>query len=335
MIMKASKGCTSRWRNMMTAWMASGLAIVVLASCSSAPTLAEGPAAPKRIALVAPVHAGEQGEAIRIGAEAAAKEFGFELEYVPFRAEEDAVEQLTAALKVLQEGAAALLIDPADEETLRQVGAYGAERSIPIIALNDERMPRGIEGAIAIGNKEAGYKAGEALADLLGGTGTVALLKADRNDPSLEMREEGIREALKQYPSIVVREGSVCGNLRDACWVAAKAMLDGEELDGAIAMHSVASLGLADEIRRRNREADFKLVAYGSEREQLELLQVGIIHQLIVQNDFSTGYIGVEQVASLLAGNTVTKPTLLETKVVNADNMFWMNNQKLLFPFVH
>jgi len=333
--MKASKGRASLWRSVMTAWMASGLVIVVLASCSSARTLAEEPVAPRRIALVAPVHAGEQGEAIRIGAEAAAKEFGFELEYVPFSAEDDAAEQLTASLKVLDEGTSALLIDPADEETLRKVGAYGAERSIPVIALNDERMPRGIEGAIAIGNKEAGYKAGEALAELLGGTGTVALLKADRNDPSLEMREEGIREALKGYPSIEIREGSVCGNLRDACWVAAKAMLDGEKLDGAIAMHSVASLGLADEVRRRNQGADFKLVAYGSEREQLELLQGGIIQQLVVQNDFSTGYIGVEQVASLLAGDAVEKPTLLETRVVNADNMFWMNNQKLLFPFVH
>ncbi|MFD0714551.1 sugar ABC transporter substrate-binding protein [Paenibacillus sp. GCM10027626] len=306
-----------------------------LTACASTAGMTEEPVSSRRIALVAPVHAVEQGEAIKIGAEAAAKEFGFDLEYLPFRPDEEAAEQLAAAFHTLEGGAVALLIDPADEDTLRQIGVYGAERGIPVIALNDERMPRGVEGAIAISNEEAGRKAGEALAELLGGSGTVALLKAERSIPSLEMREQGIRKALQQYPFVRLREVSVCGDSRDVCWGAVKSILDGGKLDGAIALQSVASLGLADEIMRRKWGAEFKLVAFGSEREQLELLQEGIIHQLVVQNDFSTGYIGVEQAASLLAGKTVEGPTLLETKVVNADNMFWMNNQKLLFPFVH
>ncbi|RXZ83182.1 sugar ABC transporter substrate-binding protein [Paenibacillaceae bacterium] len=326
---------TAGLRNLFAACVVA-LHAAALTGCTATPAvMTEEPAVPRRIALVAPVHAGEQGEAMRIGAEAAAKEFGLELDYVSFRSEDDAAEQLAAAFRLLDEGAAALLIDPADEDTLRKIGAYGAERSISVIALNDERTPRGVEGAIAINNEEAGRKAGKALAELLEGRGIVALLKSERHDPSLILREQGIREVLKQYPSIQLREGSVCGNRRDGCMVAAKSMLDGAVLDGAIALQSVASLGLADEVMRRKWGLDFKVVAFGSEREQLELLQEGIIHQLVVQNDFSTGYIGVEQAAALLSGESIGKPTLLETKVVNADNMFWMNNQKLLFPFVH
>ncbi|MBJ6362421.1 substrate-binding domain-containing protein [Paenibacillus sp. GCM10012307] len=322
-------------RSLFVLCTAALLAAVLLSCGSSSATIANNQIASHRIALVAPVHSAEQAEAMRIGAEAAARQFGLELNYAPFESNEDAAEQLAAAIALLEQGAEALLIAPADEETLRAVGQYGTDRGIPVIALNDERMPRGVGGAIAIDNEEAGRQAGKALAELLDGKGNVALLKPDRNDPGLVLREQGILEALSKYPSIQVKEGSVCGNLRDACWVAAKSMLDNERLDGAIALQSVASLGLADEVRRRSEAEQFKLVAFGSEREQLELLQEGVIHQLVVQSDFSTGYIGVEQAVSLLAGGVIGKPTLLETRVVDADNMFWMNNQKLLFPFVH
>lgn len=321
-------------RRLIILLLASSVWLMSLAGCSSS-EIDYARMEPRTIALIAPVHAEEQGDAMRLGAEAAAKEFGYQLQYASFKPNEDASEQLAAALRMVEGGASAILIDPANEGVLEELAAAASARNVPVVALNDERLVKGVQSAITVDHVEAGRQAGEALAKLIGDAGSVAIMRSDRTDPDLELREAGIREAVAQHPSIRIVESASCGNLRDACWNAAKGMLDASHIDGAIALESGASLGLADEARRRSEAGSLKIVAFGSQVEQLSLLQDGVIHQLVVQNDFSFGYIGLEQAVSLLSGKeTPGGPTMLETKVVNADNMFWMNNQKLLFPFV-
>jgi ribose transport system substrate-binding protein len=202
------------------------------------------------------------------------------------------------------------------------------------VALNDERMGAGVRAAIAIDNTEAGRQAGEALAEQLHGKGTVAIIQSERSDPDLERRAAGARAALAEYEQIHVTDGTVCGDVRVLCRQLAKQMLDRERLDGVLALEVSASLGVADEVMRRGEQGTLKLVAFGSELEQLELLQDGVIHKLVVQNGFSSGYLGVEHAVKLLGGAQYEQPTLLETRVIDVDNMFWMNNQKMLFPFI-
>lgn len=309
------------------------LAGIGLAGCSS-PGLGDEGESLKRIVLVAPVHAEEQGDAMQHGADAAAKEFGAGLDYISFGQDEDAKEQLEAALQAVEDGASAILIDPANETVLGKLADRGLAAGVPVVALNEERSAAGVMAAISIDNEEAGRQAGAALAELLDGSGTVAILHSDRSDPDLEKREAGAREALAEFADIRVIDGGACGNLRDACWQAAKVLLDSERVGGILALESKASLGTADEAMRRGIQGKLKIVTFGSELDQLELLQDGIIHKLVVQNGFSTGYLGVKQAAELLKGARFDHPTVLETKVVDADNMFWMDNQKMLFPFV-
>ncbi|WP_098746124.1 substrate-binding domain-containing protein [Paenibacillus sp. EZ-K15] len=310
------------------------LSLVPLTSCSSGATNDENETELRHIALVAPIHAEEQGDAIRLGAEAAAKEYGMVLDYIPLESSDDEAEQLQAALKVLEKGSSAILIDPASEAVLQKLGDQASAADIPVIALNDARMTTGVLSAIAINNEIAGRKAGEQLADLLEGRGVVAILRSDREDPDLMAREEGAKRVLSDIGGIEVADGAACGKREDACWQAAKQLLDRESVDGILALDIQASLGAAKEVIRRKVQGKIKIVTFGSDLEQLQLLQDGILHKLVVQNGFSTGYLGVEQAVKVLDGSKYDKPIVLETKVIDADNMFWMDNQKVLFPFV-
>lgn len=307
--------------------------LILLTSCSADTDPDEEPEL-QHIALVAPVHAEEQGDAIRLGAEAAAKEYGLALDYVFLEPSDDEAEQLQAALKLLEKGASAILIDPASEAVLQELGDKAAAAGTPVIALNDERMTTGILSAIAINNEAAGRKAGEQLADLLEGRGTVAILRSDREDPDLIAREEGAKQAWSDIGGIEIAGGAACGKREDACWQAAKQLLDQGAVDGILALDIQASLGAAKEVARRKVQGEIKIVTFGSDLEQLELLQDGVLHKLVVQNGFSTGYLGVEQAVKVMDGSRYDKPIVLETKVIDADNMFWMDNQKVLFPFV-
>ncbi|WP_458125519.1 substrate-binding domain-containing protein [Paenibacillus sp. Z3-2] len=325
---------------------------------------------PPRIALITPAGTGELAEAIRLGAEAAAKESGVELMtveaypsdgnvYTPSildsvgnqihlkqanadrrtlsrNAREQA--QVEAAALALKHGASALLVDPLSETALsdiiQEAQATNSDGAIvPVIVLNDEFPVKGITSVISMDNVEAGRQAGQAMAELLEGRGHVALLGPDPLNSGLIHREQGVMEVLEQYPDIQVEPKSVC-NTRDGCWQAAKQLLDQQQVDGFIALQEPASLGAADELNRRKSADKVKIVGFGSEQQQLEQLQEGVFEHLIVQNGYSAGYLGMIQAVARLNNEQVQARVLLETKLVSTDNMFWMDNQKLLFPFV-
>jgi ribose transport system substrate-binding protein len=171
------------------------------------------------------------------------------------------------------------------------------------------------------------------MAELLQGHGQIALVGPDALNAGLVLREQGIKDVLSQYPGIDVIPRTVCNN-RDACWQAVKQLLDQHELTGLIALQEQASLGAADELHRRKDERPISIVGFGSEQQQLEQLQEGVFQRLIVQNGYSAGYLGLNQALARLDRKHVQTRVILETKVVSTDNMFWMDNQKLLFPFV-
>lgn len=355
-------------------YMAMTAAICCLLLCMACGLSNADPAgAPPRIALITPAGTGELAEAIRLGAEAAAKEAGAELitveafpseglTYAPsnpdFTAGQGKVKQehlqngtyplsereqaqVDAVSLALEQGASALLIDPLSEKALSGIIQKAQTKDVngvalPVILLNDEFPVKGITSVISMDNVEAGRQAGEAMAVLLGGRGRVALLGPDPVNPGLINREQGVKESLAQYPDLHVETQSVCST-RDSCWQATKQLLDQQQVDGIIALQEPASLGAADELNRRISEKNgnkVKIVGFGSEQQQLEQLQEGRIQHLIVQNGFSAGYLGVNQAVARLNNQQVQARVTLETKLVSTDNMFWMDNQKLLFPFV-
>ncbi len=170
-----------------------------------------------KIALISPVHARELGEAMRLGADAAAKEFGVELVYIGLKQQDGAAQQRKAVEQALKNDVAAVLIDPADNEILEVIGELSAAKQAPVILLNDERTAKGVMAAISVDNLQAGRKAGEAMAGLLGGSGGVAVIGSELDDPDLAAREAGLREAIAGYPGIRVADRAVCGSSHDAC----------------------------------------------------------------------------------------------------------------------
>ncbi|WP_127530952.1 substrate-binding domain-containing protein [Paenibacillus kobensis] len=312
------------------------LCVSVLTACSSASlsNTATVEAAPKRIAFVAPIHAGQQGNAMKLGADAAAKEFGAQLVYIPFEQNEKAAAQRDAALAIIDSGVSAVLIDPADNEVLTEIAAKASEHHTPLFALNDETETKGVSGTISVDNTEAGREAGEAMAELLGGSGKVVIIGKEGNSIDQLQREAGIREKLKQAPNIEVAYNITCAPIRILCWQATKKLLDEAHVDGIIPLDAESSLGVADELIHRGGTNLPAIVTFGSEQEQLEMLQDGVIQTLVVQSGFSTGYLGVKQAVDLMSGNKPDKAIVLDTTVITADNMFWMGNQKMLFPFV-
>ncbi|QJC51315.1 substrate-binding domain-containing protein [Paenibacillus albicereus] len=309
------------------------LAVPLLAAAGCAGSAEPSPPpSPRLAALIAPQTDGALAGAIRIGAEAAAKEFGYRLEYVDKTAGRPGAGQVEAAGRALKAGAEALLLDPDSEQQLDEVVRLARAAGAAVITLSDAYPVGGVASAVTIDNREAGRQAGAAMAELLGGYGRVAVLGADSSALGYAERQEGVLEELARHPDITIAKGYSCGMSSDGCAEAARQLMD--ETDGIVALQEQGVLSSAKESLRRGASSEVKIVGFGSETEQLELLQDGVIDRLVVQSGFNAGYLGMRQADLLLRGEKPEARITLATKAVSPDSMFWMDNQKLLFPFV-
>ncbi|ASS68904.2 substrate-binding domain-containing protein [Paenibacillus sp. RUD330] len=313
-------------------WLALLMLVGAASGCAGAASKEKQPAE-AQIALIAPQRSGALADSIRLGAEAAAKEYGSQLLYMDANVSDSGEEgQLKAAQRAIAQGASVLLLDPDSEQQLRLIAEEAGKAGASVVTLNDSYPVEGIASSISINNREAGRMAGEAMAELLHGRGIVSLLGSDSEAPGYEQRELGVVEALSGHKEITVHTGYSCGSSPDGCAEAARLLM--EQADGVVALQEQGVLSTAQEAVKRGLSSRVKIVGFGSEVPQLELLQDGIIDILVVQSGFNAGYLGMQQAHELLEGGHVDRTVTLDTKVVNPDSMFWMDNQKLLFPFV-
>ncbi|MCM3749898.1 substrate-binding domain-containing protein [Paenibacillus pasadenensis] len=303
------------------------LASLLLQGCSEAKPPSGEDGSIGRVALIAPQMDGALADSIRLGAEAAAKEFGCELIYI-----EDTAGQHEAARKALNNGASVLMLDPDSFGQLESIVQMVNNSGGSVVTLNDAYPVKGVASTVTINNLDAGRLAGGAMAELLQGKGRVALLGSDLHAPGYVERAQGVLEELSRHPGITINAGYSCGSSPDGCAEAARQLMG--EVDGIVAVQEQGVLSAANESVRQGKGSRIRIVGFGSETPQLEMLQDGIIDQLIVQSGFNAGYLGMKQAGAVLRGEEPEAKLTLATKAVTPDSMFWMDNQKLLFPFV-
>ncbi|MBW7475985.1 substrate-binding domain-containing protein [Paenibacillus oenotherae] len=268
---------------------------------------------------------------VQKGAETAAKEFGVQLQIIAPDNDDDVEGQLAMVRSALKQGTDALIVAALDDTGMSKVID---EARIPVIAIDTELTSDNVLSFIGSNNYDAGQKAGKKMIELLDGRGEVAILSIMQDDRNTEQRVHGLLDAFKHAPGIEVLDNRYCMSSPEYCQEVTGVLMDKGEVDGIVALNGGASIGAAREVERRGMSQVVKMVAFDSALEQLELLQDGKLHGTIVQNPFSMGYLGVKHAAEAMDGQEIPERVDIPTKVIDIENMFWMDNQKLLFPFV-
>jgi ribose transport system substrate-binding protein len=85
-------------------------------------------------------------------------------------------------------------------------------------------------------------------------------------------------------------------------------------------------------LKRGRLAGKIRIVGFDSTPDEIEFLESDVIDSLIIQNPFSMGYLGVKYAVDAMNGKPVPKIVDTGSKVINKDNMYLPENQKLLFP---
>ncbi|MFC4778251.1 substrate-binding domain-containing protein [Paenibacillus sp. GCM10023252] len=314
--------------------LAAGLLLGLLSGCSASPELSA--TEPKRkIALILRSDQADFWRVARRGAEEAAKEFGVELTISGPPDEENVDEQVKALKRSADEGAEAYVLAANDDRALSEAVDDIVPEDRPVIAIDTELHSSKVRAYIGIDNYEAGRKAGAKLAETIGGKGKVAVMGFKQGQQNAEQRELGLLDELAKHPDITIVTKQYCYTNQELCAeLTRKAIVIHNGLKGIVAMNAISSVGVAETIQDMKLAGQVKMVTFDSTPEDIALMQEGVIEATIILNPFNIGYLGVKNAVEALDGKKLERRFNTETKVIDQENMFWSDNQKLLFPFV-
>ena len=271
---------------------------------------------------------------VRKGADNAALEYDVTLQLHFPENDGDIDGQIRIAHTIIASDPDAIIIAANSDMEFAEVLEEANRRRIPVIAV-DSKLTSGVTTTyIGSDNEAYGQEAMKEMAKLLNYEGNLLVVDYMYAGINGEARENGVYEELKNYNNIKVVSSVECSDDVNQCKQVVIKEIEENKIDGILALMTTSSISSALALKELNASKDIKMVGFDSSIQLLELLQEGQMESLFVQNAFSLGYLSVQYALQAADGQNISTSYLRDMTIVNKDNMFWLKNQKLLFPVV-
>jgi len=287
----------------------------------------------KTVKIIAKRKKSEFWDVVRMGAESAGKEFNVNVEFWGPTNELEIDKQIEMVREVINEKVDALVLAACDYVKLVEPTEEVIAAKIPVIVIDSDLKSDKVKSFIGTDNVGAGYMVGKTLVDIIGENGNVAVMSFIKGAASADQREEGFFKAIKDHPGINIVTTEYCSSNIDLSeFLTYKILNEHEGLDAIAALNADSTVGVARAVEKRGLAGKIRIVGFDSTPDEIEFLERDVIDALIIQNPFSMGYLGVKYAVDTMNGKPVPKIVDTGSRVINKDNMYLPENQKLLFP---
>ncbi|MCY9512831.1 substrate-binding domain-containing protein [Paenibacillus apiarius] len=311
------------------------MSLSLLTACSGSGIIEISEPEQRNFALVVKTMNDDYWNTVRMGAEAAAKEFNVKITFLAPEHEKDVQQQVEYTDQALKLGVDAIILAASDYMALGQVVDQASYYHIPVISIDSEVGSTKVQSYIGTNSYQMGRTAGQELVKLMNGKGKVGVMSFVQGARNAEQREEGLMDLFSRYDGIEVAETAYCYSDSELAYELTLRMLAKHpDLQGIVSLNSISSLGVARAVKDADAGRAIRVVTIDSTPELMGYLQDEVIGAAVVQNPFTMGYLGVKYAAEALQGSDIPERVETEAKVIDLHNMFWPENQKLLFPFV-
>ena len=151
------------------------------------------------------------------------------------------------------------------------------DQGIPLV-LFDSPSPDGSLTSVGNDFTQQGIIAAERLAELIGGTGKVAVMQGYPTAPNHRERYEAQLGVLRKYPNIVVVDGGTDNDDIETARRQASAVLEAHpDLSGYLCCDASGPIGIAAAIRNAGKSGKVKVVGMDGIRPILEAIKEGVI----------------------------------------------------------
>lgn len=271
---------------------------------------------------------------VKAGANAAATEYNVQMTFEGPKKEEDSQKQNEMVENAVENGADAIVFSAADYNANAEVITKAAQKGVKIIIIDSDVNSEGVECRIGTNDYSAGKKAGEAALGAEGEELHIGIVNYDVRTANGQQREYGFRDTVNSDSRVKsVETINVLSTTEDARRKTVEFLKKNPQINVIATFNEWTSLGVGWAIRDLGADKKTTVVAFDNNVVSVGMLETGEVDALIVQNPYAMGYLGVESAYRLLKENKKPKDINTETTLINRNNMFSPECQKILFSF--
>ncbi|GAB2953801.1 substrate-binding domain-containing protein [Streptomyces pseudoechinosporeus] len=256
---------------------------------------------------------------IRQGAEEAAKKAGADLTVTD--AQNDASQQANQLQNFTSEGVGSIIVNPVDSDAAGPSVRAANKADIPVVGV-DRGVNKADTAALVASDNVAGGKLGaEALAEKLGGQGTIVILQGQAGTSASRERGAGFAEGLKAYPGIkVVAKQPADFDRTKGLDVMTNLLQAHPDVNGVFAENDEMALGAIKALGSKAGKS-VQVVGFDGTPDGLTAVKNGTLYASVAQQPTELGRIAVENALKAADGEKVTATVKVPVKVVTSENV--------------
>nr|WP_203612022.1 substrate-binding domain-containing protein [Streptomyces cyaneofuscatus] len=253
------------------------------------------------------------------GAQAEAKKAGIDLTVTD--AQNDASQQANQLQNFTSSGVSSIIVNPVDSDAVGPGVRSANKADIPVIAAD-----RGVNKAdaatlVASDNVAGGKLAADALADKLGGKGSIVILQGTAGTSASRERGAGFAEGLKAYPDIkVVAKQPADFDRTKGLDVMTNLVQSHPGITGVFAENDEMALGAVKALGSK-AGTSVSVVGFDGTPDGLKAVGAGTLYASVAQQPSELGRIAVQNAVKAAKGEKVEKTVKVPVKVVTRENV--------------
>lgn len=269
------------------------------------------------------------------GIDVAAKEFDMQVEVKGPKNEFDVSGQIQILEDCIAAKPDAIVLAAADYQALVPMAQKIRKHGIKLVIIDSGINSEAANSFIATDNIAAGHKMGEMLSKLVDPAKHIVIISHVQGSSTAIQREQGVRSGLSTNFNSTLEGPYFSNGSQDRAYEITKKLLsEHPDIGGIAGLNEISTLGAAQAIKELGLKEQVKLVGFDSSMKEIKLIEEGVIQAVVIQKPFNMGYLGIKTAYQVLKGQKVDKKIDTGAQVINQDNMYSVENQKLLFPFV-
>lgn len=278
------------------------------------------------------IHAG----AIKAAEEYAAQGIKINLNWKGPIREDDREQQIQVVEGFLSQNVDGIVLAPLDNRALVRPVEEAERAGLPTVIMDSGLESQKIISYVATDNYKGGQLAAERLGEVLGGKGSVLMLRYQEGSNSTELREKGFVDKLKSdYPQIeLISSDQHAGPTRDTAKRAAENLLQrfANDVQGIFTPNESTTIGMLLALEDISKDGKIAFVGFDSTQQLIDAVNEQKLAGFVVQNPVNMGYLGVKTMVDHLLGLPVEKLIDTGVMIVTPENINTPLVQELLKP---
>jgi ribose transport system substrate-binding protein len=248
-------------------------------------------------------------QAVKQGAEQAATDYNVEITFEGPATEAEVDKQIEMLQAALAKNPAAICLAALDTQAAIPLLEEAKAKGIPVVGFDS-----GVDSDIPVStattdNIAAAALAADKMAELIGGSGQVAVLVHDQTSRTgIDRRDGFVNRMAEAYPDIeIVNIDYGAGDHLKSTDIAKAVIQANPDLKGYFGANEGSIIGVMNAVNELGKAGDIVVIGYDAGKQQKDAVRSGLVAGSITQNPVGIGYKCVEAAFKAINGEAVDK----------------------------